>query len=628
MCGIAGFVNFNHEDLKDLGREMSDTLIHRGPDDRGFEYFENSTNTIGLAFRRLSIIDLSIAGHQPMYDESNGNWIVFNGEVYNFKEIKVELELLGVKFRTNSDTEVVLKSFSIWGSKAVNKFFGMFAFCIYLKSEEKIFIFRDRVGVKPLYFYWKDNHFMFASEIKAFHKYTNFNKQLNYNAIGQFLKYDYNIGATTVFEYVSRLLPGNFIELSLSTQNFKIESYWNSDDYYEKPEFDISYSDAKLKLEELLISAFNYRMISDVPIGVFLSGGYDSSAVAAILQATNKDKIKTFTIGFEQSEYNEAPYAKAIAEHLGTSHSELYCTFKEAQDLISIISNVYDEPFGDMSAVPTMLVSKIAKQEVTVALSADGGDELFAGYKRHLNSFNRIKKIETNHNYLSFFSPIINLFQSKSIVNSNKWNKLYDALKERRNDEYLFGLINETLSTVEVNQLMNKNVERSLTAFDRTLLFQGEPSLIKRILATEFKTYLTDDILQKVDRASMAVGLEGREPFLDHRIIEFVAQLPTEYYFQNGTQKIILKDIVHKYIPKALIDRPKMGFGVPLEQWCKAELKDLFYTTIIEGKATQTGLVDKKEILNCLNHYFSNKEINFQKIWNIFILNQWYNKWM
>jgi len=381
MCGVVGFIDFKKKTDEEILKKMTDVIHHRGPDDSGYCYMMKSMAAVGFGHRRLSILDLSKHGHQPMsFDVLT---IVYNGEVYNFQEIKKELESDGMSFDSNSDTEVILKSFSKWGVKAVDKFVGMFAFSIFDQSTNKCYIFRDRSGVKPLYYYKKDGLFLFGSELKSFHEHPNFKKEINFDALAQFLQYGYILQPNSIFKDTYKLKAGHYLEISLDKNRIEEKKYWDVYDFYTKPKLDIGENETIRECENILKKAFNYRMVSDVPVGIFLSGGYDSSIVTALIQANSSSKINTFTIGFHEKGYDEAPYAKKVADYLGTNHTEYYCTQDDAKDILPKLVDIYDEPFGDNSTIPTILVSQLAKKDVSVALSADGGDEIFAGYSKH-----------------------------------------------------------------------------------------------------------------------------------------------------------------------------------------------------------------------------------------------------
>lgn len=626
MCGITGFVDFNKQSgLKEL-RAMASTLISRGPDDSGEELFELPGANIGLGFRRLSILDLSPLGHQPMRNGSNGNWIVFNGEIYNFKEIRDELQTLGHTFISNGDTEVILHSYQQWGKECVHKFIGMFAIVIYDNTINKLIAFRDRVGVKPFFYYFKDGLFLFASELKAFHRNSYFKKSIDEGGLASFFQHGYIPAPATIFNDCFKLNPGHWLELNLSSQQINTGCYWDLNNFAAKEKLKIDYSSALEQTEKLFKSAFNYRLISDVPVGVFLSGGYDSSCVAAILQKEKTSKIKTYTIGFNEEGYNEAIYAKEVAKHIETDHHEYYCTFKEAQDIIPLLPEIYDEPFGDSSAIPTTLVSKIARRHVTVALSADGGDELFAGYPRHLKCSSQISNYSNIPNVLRQLTGKIISRGKKSLASANRFDKLKNVL-EADSVEEMFNVINQTYTRSEINQLLSKDFTIGASAFDSKRLNE-EVDLMTKILALEFNTYLPDDILQKVDRATMSCSLEGREPFLDHRIAEFVFQLPTEFKIHGVSQKRILKDIVHRYIPKSIMERPKMGFGVPVNRWCRTDLIDLFMEHMSDEALKNSGLLNVDAIIPIRERYLKGELENFERIWFIFVFQLWFKKWM
>ena len=381
MCGISGFIDFTKKTDRTILEKMNRIMAHRGPDGEGYGIYNSNTATIGLGHRRLSIIDLTEGGSQPQTFKSLH--ITFNGEIYNYAEIKKTLEDKGHQFNSHSDTEVILHAYAEWGSKALQQFIGMFAFVIYDEAKQKLFACRDRAGVKPFFYYWKDDLFLFGSELKALMQHPSFIKKINLDAAAAYMQLGYVPTPHCIFNNAHKLKPGHFLEVDVNSKSITATQYWNVYDAYNQPVLKIDLPDAIAETEKLLISAFQYRMVSDVPVGVFLSGGYDSTCVTALLQANNTEKIKTFTIGVPDAGLNEAPYAKEIAAHLGTDHTEYYCTEKEAIEIVPQLPFFYDEPFADSSAIPTTLVSKIAREKVTVALSADAGDEIFAGYNRY-----------------------------------------------------------------------------------------------------------------------------------------------------------------------------------------------------------------------------------------------------
>lgn len=638
MCRITGFIDFNYKgeyDISKILKSMGDTMIHGGPDDAGI-YIDHFS--VALGHRRLSIIDLSPAGHQPM--EFDNLVITYNGEVYNFKDIRRELEQYGYKFQSSSDTEIILKAFHKWRLEAVNKFRGMFAFAIWDKAEKRLVLCRDRMGVKPLYWYYKDGLFMFSSELKAFHKHPKFEKRLNLQALSLFLQYSYITAPHSIFENTYKLEPGHFLIID-KDGNIKKQKYWDIEEYFRigKEEKDtwLKRSEEELvgELEQLLTESFKLRLVADVPVGMFLSGGIDSTTVSAIL-AKEGIRLKTFTIGFHEEGYNEAPYAKKIAEYLGTDHTELYCTPKEAFEIIPMLPEIYDEPFGDSSAIPTYLVSKLAKTQVKVSLSADGGDEQFCGYTRYwmvvdrINKLSKVPTISTLSRILDMLSPetatrLYNIFKPilpKYTNFRDKYVKLRNVIRASNlRDQYELSLqifLKEDLSSIGVIP-NNGN-------FD----YIGDNSYdpCSMVMLYDIKTYLPDDILVKVDRATMSVSLEGREPFLDHKIVEWTSQLPSEFKYKNGKSKYILRKVLSKYIPIELVDRPKQGFGVPIYEWFKGELKELYLEYLDENRIKEAGIFNPSEVRRLLESYLQDKGVNHNKLWLLFIFEQWRRKWM
>ena len=633
MCGIAGFIDKTQSSSLVQLNSMTDSLAHRGPDGTGGELFKTGNCILGLGHKRLSIIDLHTHASQPM---SFGDWcIVFNGEIYNFQEIKDELIQKGRSFTTQSDTEVILQSFDEWGHSAVHRFIGMFAFALYHKIQNKVFFYRDRAGVKPLYYYTNKDQFLFGSELKAFHRYPAFKKELNIDASAQFLQYGYILAPDTIFRNTYKLKPGHYIDFDLTSFTFTEHKYWDVTDFYNKPKLNINEDEAKRKTEELLISSCKYRMVADVPVGVFLSGGYDSSTVAAILQKENTSKIKTFTIGFEEKKYDEASYAEKVASYLGTDHTTQYCTIKDASQLIPLIPEYWDEPFADASAIPTMLVSKLARKSVTVALSADAGDELFAGYTKYsyiLNTSNKIKGIPKS--IRSSIAGILQKIDPDSIPYFNstynfktRYYKGISLLKANNVQDGLQGLA-MFFTDHEIDQLFKHEVKSDASSFLFSGISEEFADDLSKLLCTDYKTYMVDDILTKVDRASMSVSLEGREPLLDHRLVEFVAQLPNHFKINNGNKKYLLKEICHQYLPKELMERKKMGFGIPLVEWFDAEIKEYINLFLNRNYITTQGLFRFETIDKLLKGYSKNKSENVFKLWNLIMFQLWYERWM
>jgi asparagine synthase (glutamine-hydrolysing) len=636
VCGISGFCDKNQKLDKKTLKNMTDVLHHRGPDDSGYSFYELEDSNIGLGHRRLSIQDLSSHGHQPMIDMSKNYEIVYNGEVYNFKELK-EKYLEDINFISSSDTEVILYLYIKFGNKFVEKLIGMFSITIYDKRLNKLKLFIDRAGVKPLYYSIQNNIFVFASELKSFHKVSDISKNIDKKSLKLYFQYSYIPSPYTIFENIYKLEAGHFLELDINTFNIKKEKYWDIVDFYNKPKIDKPYKDIKKDIKKLLDSAFNYRMVSDVPVGIFLSGGYDSSIVAAILQKTSKQKLKTFSIGFEQKDIDEAPFAKEISKYLNTEHHEYYVSNQDSLDLIPKLAQIYDEPMGDVSAIPTYLVSKLAKEHVTVALSGDGGDEIFGGYpNRYIeipklyNRLNKLPKIVIkllnfilNHISTDMFSFIVKKILRKNITNTNgKFNKLKNTFR----DISINGIYKSSVqyfNDKELNKFVIDCNSSHLTLYDEIDKTNG--TFADKAMALDFKTYMYQ-ILTKVDRASMAVSLESREPLLDHRIAQYLAQVSSNEKLKYDT-KGILKDILHDYIPKEMMDRPKQGFVPPYETWLKEPLKDMVIRYSSVKYIEEQNIFDKQFVDNLVNNFYI-KNTDGYKLWLFLNFQLWYKEWI
>lgn len=633
MCGISGFTDFNKRSGQDVLEKMNRVLAHRGPDGEGYSSFDHDQATVGLGHRRLSIIDLTEGGRQPKTFGSLH--ITFNGEIYNYAEIKKELEQKGHQFNSHSDSEVILHAFTEWGHAALQKFIGMFAFVMYDEANGKIFACRDRAGVKPLFYYWKDDLFLFASELKSLLQHPQFTKEININSVAAFMQYGYVPTPHCIFDDTYKLKPGHFLELDLARKKLYTEQYWNVYDAYNKPILDISLPDAVAETEKLLTNAFQYRMVSDVPVGVFLSGGYDSSCVTALLQKNNTEKIKTFTIGVPDAGLNEAPFAKEIAKHLGTDHTEYYCTQKEALEIVPELPLYYDEPFADSSAIPTTLVSRIAREKVTVALSADAGDEIFAGYNRYDYMMKYGKRLQNIPGVLrKSAAAVMEMVPADNIPLLNKkylFHSRYEKLKtflKNPSEKNILKNITRQMSADSVNELIKFPVSEMYSAFDSEELRTENYSQLSYMMAIDYQTYLLDDILQKVDRATMSVSLEGREPFLDQRIIEWAARLPLEYKYNKGNKKFILKEIVHKYLPKEMMDRPKMGFGIPIAGWLQKDLKHFADRYFDEAFISKQNIFVSDEVQRIKRSFYHGKVERAEKIWFLLMFQMWYDKWI
>ena len=632
MCGIAGFADFRKKSSEEILSLMSCTLLHRGPDGQGIYYDQTQEVQIGLGHRRLSIIDLSSAANQPMH--YNGLHLIFNGEIYNYNEIRNRLIESGHRFATHSDSEVILHSWEEWGEKCIDQWRGMFAIALYDEKKQELVCIRDRAGVKPFHYYWKDGLFLFGSELKSLIAHPSFEKTINKNAVATFLQYGCISHPYSIYKGTYKLPPGHLLRLDLSSKKISIAQYWNVYDYYNKPKLDISLDEAIDETEKILSESFQYRMVADVPVGVFLSGGYDSSCVTALLQQNSTEKIKTFTIGTTDKKLDEAPFAKAIAHHLGTDHTEYYCTAKEALDIIPQLPHFYDEPFADSSAIPTILVSRLARKKVTVALSADAGDEIFAGYNRYdyVSRYgNKLRSIPKPLRKMAALA--MERVSSENIPffkNQYNFHSRYDKLKNLLNDpspSELLKNLSQVFNKKNLEKLMADDFQELPTAHNSTELKPGFYDPLSYMMAIDYQSYMVDDILQKVDRATMSVSLEGREPFLDQNIIEWAAQLPSGYKYREGQKKYLLKRIVHKYIPKEMMERPKMGFGIPVESWLGNELKELVQEYLSE-KNLDHGLFNVTEVNNLVTEFFNGRTEKHLKIWYLLMFQMWYKKWM
>lgn len=635
MCGLTGFIDFKNSSSKEILQKCTNSLQHRGPDGSGYEFFQQENCQVGLGHRRLSIIDLSNAAGQPMWYKQF--CVIFNGEMYNYAEVRAELEKLGHHFITHSDTEVMLHAWEQWGVEMIHRFIGMYVFIIYDTEKKQLYCFRDRAGVKPLYYYWHEGLFMFASELKAFHQHPWFKKEINTQAVHQYLQYGYILAPLAIFNHTHKLLPGHYLQFDLVNAKFSIHKYWDVYDAYNKPKLSISETEAKHHIEQLLISACKYRMVADVPVGVFLSGGYDSTAVTALLQAHQPEKIKTYTIGFHEEDHNEAVYAKKVAEYLKTDHTEHYCTTKEAQEIIPDIPFFCDEPFGDSSIIPTTLVSQLARKEVTVALSADAGDEVFAGYAKYPIAMDLYKKIDAFPLFikkpagkmLRYVPDALLVKLSGNTAAAIKKQRLADILQQPTSAPVINDvLLSQVYADGQLDDLFNGKIKKHRSFFESENLLNDSLGNLDKILAIDYKTYLPDDILVKVDRAGMSISLEGREPLLDHRLIEFVAQLPEHLKMNGNNKKYLLKEIVHDYVPKEMMDRPKMGFGVPVFKWLKTDLRYYADEYMSDAAFNRHGLF-KLEAVHHIMHHFYKGDRNYNSLfWYLLMFQMWYKKWM
>ncbi len=659
MCGIVGIWDFKNKIEPELLKSMRDTLKHRGPDDSGL--FIDEKANIGLGHRRLSILDLSERGHQPMRNEDGNLWITYNGEVYNFQAIKKELEQKRYNFSSSSDTEVVLKSFEEWGIEGVKKFRGMFAYALWDKRNQRLTLVRDRTGIKPLYYYFDGSLFIFASELKAILKHKLVKKELNLEALYLFLELSYIPAPHSIFKDIKKIEPGHCLVLDGQKRITKTK-YWDVFDFYLKQkgknkigeQFGKNEEEITQELEAILQESFKLRMVSDVEVGHFLSGGIDSSTVAALLtKKLGLSNLKTFTIGFQEAKYNEAPFAKRVAEYLGTEHHELYCTQKQAMEIVPSIADIYDEPFGDSSSVPTYLVSRFTRNLVKVSLSADGGDETFCGYDRYwlidalFQKFQRTPKFLLkgglnvfkilSPEVLSFLYKNLGFFLPEQLITKKKIHKL------KRKIAKLKEIVKNPKDLISFYKLLGFGFWKTPELSDLLLNFPlpsnilvwgleqasriGHLDNLTKMQAIDYKTYLADDILVKVDRASMAVGLEGRDPLLDHKIIEYVASLPVGLKYKQGTSKYILRKILYKYIPKELLERPKQGFSIPLEDWLRGDLRFLIDRYLDKERIKKQGIFNW-QVIEEEKKKFLEKGIDYaDHLWLLITFEMWHEKW-
>jgi len=638
MCRITALIDFKKSidySMENTIDKMRNTMQAGGPDDAGNFVEQNQSYSIAFGHRRLSIIDLSNCGHQPMLSENKNEVICFNGEIYNYKEIKAQLQAEGISFQFDNDTEVILKSYQRWGINCIEKFIGMFAFLLYDKKEKLMYAVRDRAGVKPLYYYHHDHLMLFSSELKSFHAHPHFQKKINPKALSLFLQLSCIPAPYSIFENTFKLLPGHYLRIDVSNKSIEDVTWWSALNAYQKPLLaNLDTREIISETERLLTSACNYRMVADVPVGVFLSGGYDSSLVTALLQKENSNKIKTFSIGFEEKDFNEAPYAKQVAKHLGTDHTEYYCTQKDALKIIPSLPEIYDEPFGDSSAIPTILVSAMARRSVKVALSADGGDELFGGYEKYStiislkNKLNLLPKTVATiaGRMLQHMNPDYLFSSSSDHVLIRQTEKLAHILQSDNMAEicYWYGNPYSARQIKDLTGTMSDIEETNFAHFNKTCVNND----INSMLAMDYITYLPDDILAKVDRATMSVGLEGREPLLDQRLVEWLAQIPGSLKIKNGIKKYLLKEIVHKYIPRTIMERPKQGFGVPVNLWFKNDLKDYFENYLSEKSLSKHNLLNAKMIQNTMKAYRNQNDKVTIKLWNLLMFQMWYERWM
>ncbi len=652
MCGLVGYLGDGAwgggEAAQVVLGRMANTVFSRGPDDFGF-WADDAV--VGLAHRRLSILDLSPAGHQPMVCATGRYVLVFNGEIYNHLDLRTELAKVGAVgapvggWRSHSDTETLLAGFAEWGIKAtVERCIGMFAFAVWDRQQRVLTLGRDRLGEKPLYYGWQGQgdkaFFLFGSELKALKAHPVFATEIDRDALCLLMRLQYIPAPHSIYRGVHKLLPGCLLTVSLNRREPIIERYWSL------PEVALAGNRSQLvvspermvdELEVLLKSAVRQQMMADVPLGAFLSGGVDSSTVVALMQAQSSQPVKTFTIGFNEEGYNEAVHAKAVAHHLGTDHTEMYVTPRQALDVIPKLPSLYCEPFADPSQIPTFLVSQLARQQVTVSLSGDAGDELFAGYNRYLITQARWKGISrlplslrmALASVIYSISPgawnnalgTLERWAPQSLRQSGFGEKLHKGagvLAAKSINELYLGLV----SHWEPDGLVIGGQEPSTCLRGRPLELPGLDS-VQRMMVLDAITYLPDDILVKVDRAAMGVSLEGRVPFLDHRVVDFAWRVPQSLKLRDGVGKWILRQVLYRHVPKELIERPKMGFSAPIGAWLRGPLKAWAEALLDEGRLRREGYFNPTPIRTKWLEHLSGKRNWQYLLWDVLMFQAW-----
>ncbi|MDB4915951.1 MAG: asparagine synthase, glutamine-hydrolyzing [Gemmatimonadetes bacterium] len=643
MCGIAGFWSSRDATIPaGVLERMTACVAHRGPDDDG--HFRDEGGRVALGHRRLSIVDLSPEGHQPMVSTSGRFVIVFNGEIYNYRRLADELRSLGVRFRGHSDTEVMLAAFEARGLEAaVRRFVGIFAFALWDKRERTMHLVRDHLGVKPLYYGRTRNGLVFASELRPIEQFPGFEHRVDRRALTLLLRHNCIPAPYSIYEQVWKLSPGHILTIADEARELPASvPYWSAALVAQEGQGNVlrlSDKQATDALDELLRDAIALEMVADVPLGAFLSGGIDSSTVVALMQAQSSRPVRTFSIGFSEDGYNEAHHARAVASHLGTEHTELYVTPQHALEIVPRLPQLFDEPFSDSSQIPTFLVSQMARQHVTVALSGDGGDELFAGYNRHVHAERMWKMLRhTPANVRRFASRAIRAVSPSAFSRGAQvtgmgtsrlasaahaghyMHKLADVLGASGPGELYFGLASHW---TDPSSVVLGGSEPPTRITDRAS-WPNLPGFTEQMLYFDLVTYLPDDILTKVDRASMAVGLEARVPLLDHRVVKFAWTLPTSMKLRAGRGKWLLREVLARYVPPSLTDRPKSGFGIPLGPWLRGPLRDWAESLLDEHTLAQEGFFDPAPIRRVWAEHLSGRLDRQFLIWDVLMFQAWH----
>jgi asparagine synthase (glutamine-hydrolysing) len=648
MCGITGYLQPNSsmtvEDSSRLCAKMTEALVHRGPDAGGV--WVDAAQGVALGHRRLSIIDLSESGAQPMVSASKRFVLAFNGEIYNFADLRIDLEANGYPFRGHSDTEVMLAAFERWGAlRALERFEGMFAFSLWDVQSRQLTLARDRVGKKPLYFGWCGSTFLFGSELKALEQHPDFDDTISLDSVGQYLQYGWIVHPWCVYQSIRQISPGSYLQVSVQSPPWSSTptAYWSAKDVAESGEkepFVGSYEQGLRRLEELLRASVSDRMVADVELGALLSGGIDSSMVVAIMQSLSSNPVRTFSIGFSEPKFDEAGYAAGVAKYLGTEHRELYVTSQQTLDVVEHLSTIYDEPFSDPSQVPTYLVCQMAARDVKVVLSGDGGDETLAGYSRYRTSLRRWHQIRRTPVPLRRLHGKFHTLVSQgawgllkprnpySLNEVKKWRRKVGKREQyacnwyARHPQHI--LANNLNHCFSVDDLVPSARPTQNPLTDASSWARVRDPL-RAMLHYDYIGYLPDDILVKVDRASMAVSLEVRSPLLDRRVLEFAWSLPTNFLIgKDGNGKKILKDLLLRHVPRKLVDRPKRGFGVPLDQWLRGPLRDWAEELISERALTEQGIFDTHKVRTLWAQHLCNWRNHSMALWSLLMFQAWW----
>ncbi len=631
MCGFAGFIDpalRPRDELRSIAQCMADQLAHRGPDDG--DAWVDEARGIALGHRRLAILDLSPEGRQPMHSPSGRFVIVFNGEVYNFKSLRLELEARGYAFRGHSDTEVMLAAFEQWGiESAIAKFNGMFAFALWDRADRALYLARDRLGEKPLYYGLTGRTFFFASELKAFYAYPGFAPEINRDAIALLMRFCCIPAPHSIYTGIFKLPPGALLRFSPASDSLPApRRYWSLKAAIESKAtapFRGNAAAAGTHLDALLREATAMRMIADVPIGAFLSGGIDSTTVVALMQAQSNRPINTYSIGFHETGFDEAPYASAVARYLHTAHTEFYVTAREALAVVPDLPRIYDEPFADSSQIPTFLVARLARSKVTVALSGDGGDELFGGYSRYRVTpklWRRIAWLPSALRRRLAAAISATLTNAGSAVGSparNRLATLVHLLQARDRNDFHFRLVCHWKDPGSV--VIGTNDAWTVHT-DSSIRVQG-CDFRQHLAYLDTISYLPDDILVKVDRAAMAVGLETRAPLLDHRVVEFAARLPFRFKLQGRETKCLLREVLYRYVPRKLVDRPKMGFALPIDRWLRGPLRDWAEALLDETRLRADGFFETAPIRQKWQEHLSGAHDWQNQLWAVLMFQAW-----